>query len=434
MQTAAGPRLASALAAALSVATITAFAVAPLTHDPLPSRAKVIEDVSLPVEALEFDGIYTRQAVISRGETLGSLLRKLGELNPELLEFIRSDATARSLMSLRPGVTVRAQVDSSNRIQSIEYPMLDGLTEDDQPTRLDIDRSSRGQWRARASEIELDRTIESRVATINTSLFAATDLADIPESVAVRIPEIFASDIDFHRDVRKGDTLRIVYEVLHDPQSNTEARAGKILAVEYQGSQQSLNALWFERDEADGGGEYYNFDGRRLKRTFLRSPMEFTRITSGFTHGRRHPVFRDWRAHRGVDYAAPIGTKVRTIGDGTIDFIGYQRGYGKVVIVQHDNDRKTLYAHLNRFAPQLAAGDKVERGQKIGEVGKTGWATGPHLHFEFLLNGEQVDPQRVIPPPPPPLDMAEQARFDQFRDAFLSSVSDASKTAATRFE
>ena len=434
MQTAAGPRLASALAAALSVATITAFAVAPLTQDAFPSKARIIEVVELAAEPVEVDAIYTRQAIVSRGESLGTLIRKLGDLNPELIEFIRTDATARAMLSLRPGVTVRARVDSHNRIQSLEYPMLDGIREDDTPMRLDIDRSSRGKWRAQANAIELDRMIESRIATVNTSLFAATDAAGIPETVATRIPEIFASDIDFHRDVRKGDTLRIVYETLHDPSSNTDGRPGRILAVEYQGHEQSLSALWFERDEADGGGEFYNFDGRRLKRTYLRAPMEFTRITSGFTNGRRHPVFRDWRAHRGVDYAAPIGTKVRTIGDGIIDFIGYQRGYGNVVIVQHDSERKTLYAHLNRFAPKLAAGDKVERGQKIGEVGKTGWATGPHLHFEFLLNGEQVDPQLVIPPPPPPLDTAEQALFDQFRDAFLSSVSGVHVARSSRFE
>lgn len=436
MQTAAGPRLASALAAALSVATITAFAVAPLTQDAFPSKTRIIEHIDLIGEPIEVDATYTREAVVSRGESLGTLLRKLGDNNPDLVEFIRTDSTAKAMMSLRPGATVRAQVDSLNRIQSLEYPLLDGVNGDEQPTRLDIERSSRGKWRAQASDIVLDRTIESRVATVNTSLFAATDAVGVPESVATRIPEIFASDIDFHRDVRKGDTLRIVYELLHDPGSNTESRPGRILAVEYKGSEQSLSALWFERDDAEGSanGEFYNFEGRRLKRTFLRAPMEFTRITSGFTNGRRHPVFRDWRAHRGVDYAAPIGTKVRTIGDGTIDFIGYQRGYGNVVIVKHDDERKTLYAHLNRFAPKLVAGDRVERGQKIGEVGKTGWATGPHLHFEFLLNGEQVDPQRVIPPPPPPLDSTEQARFDQFRDAFLSRVTGVPGTDTSRFE
>jgi murein DD-endopeptidase MepM/ murein hydrolase activator NlpD len=434
MQTAAGPRLASALAAALSVATLTAFAVAPLTQEPLPSRFKVTEPIALPVTPVQAEGLYTRQAVISRGESLGSLMRKLGDLNPELIEFVRNDRIARQLLSLRPGVTVRAEVDASNRIQSIEYPMFDGVDDDDTPIRLDIERSEQGKWQARASDIELDRMIESRVATVTTSLFAATDAAGVPESVAARIPEVFSSDIDFHREVQQGDTLRIVYEVLHDPISNTEARPGRILAVEYQGRNRSLGALWFERADAEGGGEYYNFEGRRLKRSFLRSPMEFTRVSSGFTNGRRHPVFRDWRAHKGVDYAAPIGTNVRTIGEGTIDFVGNQRGYGNVVVVKHDAERKTLYAHLNRFAPKLSVGTQVQRGQLIGQVGKSGWATGPHLHFEFLVNDEQVDPEQMFPPAPPPLDGVEQARFDQFRDAFMRQVSGVANIEMARFE
>ncbi len=434
MQTAAGPRLASALAAALSVATLTAFAVAPLTQEPLPSRFKVTEPITLPVAPAQAEGLYTRQAVISRGESLGSLMRKLGDLNPELIEFVRNDKIARQLLSLRPGVTVRAEVDAGNRIQSLEYPMFDGIDDDETPIRLDIERSERGKWQARAHDIELDRMIESRVATVTTSLFAATDAAGIPESVAARIPDVFSSDIDFHRDVQEGDTLRIVYEVLHDPVSNTEARPGRILAVEYQGRSRSLGALWFERADAEGGGEYYNFEGRRLKRSFLRSPMEFTRVSSGFTNGRRHPVFRDWRAHKGVDYAAPIGTNVRTIGEGTIDFIGNQRGYGNVVVVKHDAERKTLYAHLNRFAPKLTVGSRVQRGQLIGQVGKSGWATGPHLHFELLVNDEQVDPEQIFPPAPLPLDTIEQARFEQFRDAFMRRVSDVANIEMARFE
>ncbi|MET0507497.1 MAG: M23 family metallopeptidase [Burkholderiaceae bacterium] len=434
MQTAAGPRLASALAAALSVATLTAFAVAPLTQEPLPSRFKVTEPIALPVAPAQAEGLYTRQAVISRGESLGSLMRKLGDLNPELIEFVRNDKIARQLLSLRPGVTVRAEVDAGNRIQSLEYPMFDGVDDDETPIRLDIERSERGKWQARAHDIELDRMIESRVATVTTSLFAATDAAGIPESVAARIPDVFSSDIDFHREVQEGDTLRIVYEVLHDPVSNAEARPGRILAVEYQGRSRSLGALWFERADAEGGGEYYNFEGRRLKRSFLRSPMEFTRVSSGFTNGRRHPVFRDWRAHKGVDYAAPIGTNVRTIGEGTIDFIGNQRGYGNVVVVKHDAERKTLYAHLNRFAPKLTAGSRVQRGQLIGQVGKSGWATGPHLHFELLVNDEQVDPEQIFPPAPLPLDTIEQARFEQFRDAFMRRVSDVANIEMARFE
>jgi murein DD-endopeptidase MepM/ murein hydrolase activator NlpD len=255
----------------------------------------------------------------------------------------------------------------------------------------------------------MDRTLVTRTATISTSLFAASDQAGIPDTIVAQIPDIFAADMDFHRDVRKGDKLRVVYESFTDPQTLADGEPGKLLAVEYQSHNRRLEAVWFERD--DGEGDYYNFDGRTLRKTFLRSPMEFTRITSGFSLGRRHPVFRDWRAHKGIDYAAPVGTKIRTIGDGVVDFVGVQRGYGKVVIVKHDRERSTLYAHMSKFSAKVKEGERVDQGEVIGYVGQTGWASGPHLHFEFLVNGEPNDPAAVMPPPQPPLNLQALARF-----------------------
>jgi murein DD-endopeptidase MepM/ murein hydrolase activator NlpD len=407
MQTSAGKRLASALAAALSVATLTAFAVAPLAEEP-PPNLRVIEPVSLLPLALEIEGDFLRQTTISRGETLGSLFRKLGEQDRELTDFVRTDTTARKLLRLQPGTTVRAEVDQQNRIRALSYPLNLGSESAQQPMRLQLQRDQ-GQWQATIEPMVMDRTLVTRTATITTSLFAATDQAGIPDNITAQIPEIFASDMDFHRDVRKGDKLRVVYESFTDPQTLSDGQPGKLLAVEYQSQNRRLEAVWFER--ADGEGDFYNFDGRTLRKTFLRSPMEFTRITSGFTMGRRHPVFRDWRAHKGIDYAAPVGTKIRTIGEGVVDFVGVQRGYGKVVIVKHDRERSTLYAHMSKFAPKVSEGARVDQGDVIGYVGQTGWASGPHLHFEFLVNGEPNDPAAVLPPPEPPLDMYALARF-----------------------
>jgi murein DD-endopeptidase MepM/ murein hydrolase activator NlpD len=407
MQTSAGKRLASALAAALSVATLTAFAVAPLAEEPPPPNLRVIEPIALTPQPLEIEGNFLRQTVISRGETLGSLFRKLGEQDRELMDFVRTDTTARKLLRLQAGATVRAEVDHQNRINSLSYP-LGSTDSSEQPMRLELQREN-GQWQATIVPMVLDRTLITRTATIASSLFAATDQAGIPDAITAQIPEIFAADLDFHRDVRKGDKLRVVYETFTDPETLSDGQPGKLLAVEYQSQGRRLEAVWFERD--DGTGDYYNFDGRTLRKTFLRSPLEFTRITSGFTQGRRHPVFRDWRAHKGIDYAAPTGTKIRTIGDGVVDFVGVQRGYGKVVIVKHDRERSTLYAHLSKFAPKVTEGARVDQGDVIGYVGQTGWASGPHLHFEFLLNGEPNDPAAVLPPPEPPLDMQALARF-----------------------
>jgi murein DD-endopeptidase MepM/ murein hydrolase activator NlpD len=407
MQTSAGKRLASALAAALSVATLTAFAVAPLAEEPPPPNLRVIEPVALLPQPLEIQGDFLRQTVISRGETLGSLFRKLGEQDRELLDFVRTDTTARKLLRLQAGTTVRAEVDHQNQITSLSYPM-GSKDSAEQPMRLELQREA-GQWQATIVPMVLDRALVTRTATITSSLFAATDQAEIPDAITAQIPEIFAAELDFHRDVRQGDKLRVVYESFTDPEALSDGQPGKLLAVEYQSQNRRLEAVWFERD--DGTGDFYNFDGGTLRKTFLRSPMEFTRITSGFTQGRRHPVFRDWRAHKGIDYAAPAGTKIRTIGDGVVDFVGVQRGYGKVVIVKHDRERSTLYAHMSKFAPKVSEGERVNQGDVIGYVGQTGWASGPHLHFEFLLNGEPNDPAAVLPPPEPPLDMQALARF-----------------------
>jgi murein DD-endopeptidase MepM/ murein hydrolase activator NlpD len=162
--------------------------------------------------------------------------------------------------------------------------------------------------------------------------------------------------------------------------------------------------------------------------------MEFTRISSGFSLGRRHPVFRDWRAHKGIDYVAPAGTKIRTIGEGVVDFVGVQRGYGRVVIVKHDKERSTLYAHMSKFAPQIAEGAKVAQGQVIGYVGQTGWASGPHLHFEFLINGEPEDPAAVLPPPEPPLDRQALARFEETTSDLLQRLRWQDSTQIAAFE
>ena len=408
MQTSTGKRLASALAAALSVATLTAFAVAPLTEEPLPPRLRIIEPLSLSPQPLPTEGQFLRQAVISRGESLGSLFRKLGDQDRDLVDFVRLDSTARKLLRLKAGTTVRAEVDSQNQIQSISYPLDAGTDPEQASMRLELQRGN-GKWGARIVPMIMDRTVVTRTATVNSSLYAATDQAGIPDTITARIPEIFASDMDFHRDVRKGDKLRVVYEMFNDPETLSEGQPGKLLAVEYLAENKRLEAMWFER--GDGEGDYYNFDGRSLRKTFLRSPMEFTRVSSGFTNGRRHPVFRDWRAHKGIDYAAPTGTKIRTIGDGQVEFVGVQRGYGNVVIIKHDKERSTLYAHMSRFAPKITEGAKVSQGQVIGDVGRSGWASGSHLHFEFLVDGEPNDPAAVLPPPEPPLDMQALARF-----------------------
>jgi len=224
--------------------------------------------------------------------------------------------------------------------------------------------------------------------TVRSSLFAATDDARIPDAVATQLAEVFATDIDFHRELRKGDTFSVVYEALTaDGEAITWGASGKLLGADFVNNGRNYSAVWFK--DAQGKGAYFGLDGQSKKRAFLASPMEFSRVTSGFAM-RMHPILNTWKQHKGVDYGAPSGTPIRTVGDGVVDFAGWQNGYGNVVEIRHDNGRSTVYAHMSRI--DVKRGQHVDQGMRIGAVGSTGWATGPHLHFEVKLNGVQQNP------------------------------------------
>jgi murein DD-endopeptidase MepM/ murein hydrolase activator NlpD len=258
-------------------------------------------------------------------------------------------------------------------------------------TRLTITRNG-DQWRADSELAKLDTQVRVAGGTIQTSLFAATDEARLSDQIAVQMVELFAGDIDFHRELHRGDTFSVVYESLSaDGQPVTWADdAGRVLVAEFVNGTKVHQVLWYAEDNAKGG--YYGFDGQSRRRAFLASPMAFSRVTSGFSM-RMHPILNTWRQHGGVDYAAPTGTAVRAVGDGWVQFAGWQNGYGNVVQIAHGNDKQTLYAHLSRI--EVKQGQRIEQGQRVGSVGATGWATGPHLHFEFRVRGQHQDPTRI---------------------------------------
>jgi murein DD-endopeptidase MepM/ murein hydrolase activator NlpD len=228
--------------------------------------------------------------------------------------------------------------------------------------------------------------------------------------------EIFSGEIDFHRALRKGDRFSVVYETLEG--DGEPLRTGRVLSAEFNNAGKVSQAMWFQEPTAGNltsqtltKGAYYNLAGESLRRAYLASPMEFSRVTSGFKM-RFHPILQTWRAHLGVDYAAPTGTPVRTIADGTVEFAGVQNGFGNVVIVKHGNSNTTVYAHLSRIA--VKKGQPVGQGQNVGAVGSTGWATGPHLHFEFRVNGVHRDPLTMARQSESlPVPVALKAQFDK---------------------
>jgi murein DD-endopeptidase MepM/ murein hydrolase activator NlpD len=403
---------------------VTAFGIAPLAPDAaqLPQRlvteAVQTEDVSLQLEALAAHPLALRRNEITRGtDTPESLLARLGVVDASATMFLRTDATARRLLAGRGGKMVQAEIDENGHLTQLvaRYPAERSEQFKTHFTRLTIDRTS-GRWLARLETQPLLARERMGSGTIRSSLFAATDDANLPDSIAQQLAEIFSTEIDFHRELRKGDTFSVVYEALTADGEVIawNEGAGRVLAAEFVNGGKTHKALWFGQ-AANGRGAYFSPDGQSKRRAFLASPMEFSRVTSGFAM-RMHPILNTWRAHLGVDYGAPVGTPVRSVGDGVVEFAGQQNGYGNVVQLGHGNSRSTLYAHLSRI--DVKKGQRVEQGQRIGAVGMTGWSTGPHLHFEFRVNGKHQDPLVIAKASEPvTLEPALRARFAEVAKA-----------------
>jgi len=390
-------RIAGSLAVLLLGTGVTAFGVAPLAPDaadlPVHEIVEVVQ--ALPRQA-QIDALLDHQFNLYRTEvtrssdTAETLLRRLNIDDADAAAFLRIDGNARSLLIGRAGKTVTAETTDDQRL--LKLSMRWATDDDTQFKRLVISRNGT----AFTSRIEsAPYTISTRMASgnIKSSLFAATDDANIPDAVATQMVSIFSGDIDFQRSLRKGDHFSVFYETLEA--DGESIKTGKVLSTEFVNNGKTFQAMWFN-DSAQVAsankapkGAYYSLDGQSLRKAYLASPVAFSRISSGFKM-RFHPILQTWRNHLGVDYASPTGTPVRSIGDGVVDFAGVQNGFGNVIFINHKAGHTTVYAHLSRI--NVKRGERISQGQNIGAVGSTGWATGPHLHFEFRVNGQQQDP------------------------------------------
>lgn len=380
---------------------VTAFGIAPLAPnaEDLPQHL-----IAEPVRALDLEdqlsALASHQLALVRNDltrssdTADSLLRRMGAFDPAAAKFLRDDPVARRVLQGRVGKMVQLSADNAGMVQSmvVRYAAEDSEQQSTHFTRLSIKRQGDG-FITTLETAPLQAQTRLGSGTVRSSLFVATDEAGIPDAIASQMADMFSGDIDFHRDLRKGDRFSVVYESMtaDGEPINWGGAAGQVIAAEFDNDGKSYSAVWY-RDSKTGKGSYYGFDGLSKRRTFLSSPMEFSRITSGFAM-RFHPILQKWKAHLGTDYGAPTGTAVRTVGDGSVSFAGWQNGFGNVIYVKHAGSRETVYAHLSRL--YVKKGQRVEQGQKIGAVGSTGWATGPHLHFEFRVNGQHKDP-RII--------------------------------------
>ena len=413
-----------AAAAGLSGATALALAVSPLAPDAADLPTRVVQEVvpTLPVEPqLEalaaLDLALSRTEVTRSGESVAALFKRLGIQDAPALRFVQNDPGLRRLVDGRGGRLVSATVTRSGLLHELIIRSASERADQERShfvrsTLSRVDRSDAPLFEKRVETEALSTQTRFAGGTIRSSLFAATDEARIPDAVATQMAEIFSGDIDFHRELRKGDSFHLVYEAVTADGMPVpwNSGAGRILAAEFLNAGRQHQALWFET--APGKGAYFDPSGKSRKRVFLASPMEFSRVTSGFAM-RMHPIHKVWRQHLGVDYAAPTGTPVRTVGDGVVEFAGWQNGFGNVVHVSHGNSKVTVYAHLSRI--DVRKGQRVEQGQHIGAVGATGWATGPHLHFEFRVGGVHQDPLKIAKASESvPLDPAAKPRFNEW--------------------
>lgn len=432
-------RVTGTFAALLLGTGVTAFGVAPLAPDAadLPVR-QVLEAVqTLPLQtqldALADHGFKLYRTDTTRSsDTFDTLLKRLNINDPAAAAFLRKDINAKILLSGRTGKNVTAEATDAQALQklTVRWPAED----DKNFNRLVVDRTPAGL----TSRIETAPYVaNSRLASgvIQTSLFAATDDAGVPDHVATQIAEMFATDIDFRKALRKGDRFNVVYETLEA--DGEPLRAGRVLSAEFVNAGKAHQAMWFEAPGVDTNGiahkgGYYTLDGKSLRRGYLSSPLEFSRVTSGFSM-RFHPIAKKWRAHLGTDFAAPTGTPARTVGDGVVSFAGVQGGYGNVVIITHRNGHETLYAHLSKI--NVRVGQKVDQSDTIGLVGSTGWSTGPHLHFEFRVNGVHQDPMTIAKQSDTvAVPQAAMAQFKQLATVISSQLQAAATITQSRAE
>lgn len=364
----------------------------------LPPPAESLPESAAVAEQAEPTGNW-HKVTIKSGDSLARLFNQQGIPPRQLHDILASGGAAKKLTRIYPGQVLRLRTSGEEGLLELHYE-IDALNQ------VVVNRTDNG-YESRLEVREPEHRVLRAAGTIDSSLFLAAQKASLPESVTMELAGIFGWDIDFALDIREGDQFAVLYEGLY--LDGERIGTGNILAAEFGNQGKLYRAVRYT--DARGHTDYYAPDGHSMRKTFLRTPVAFTRISSRFSSGRKHPVLNRIRAHKGVDYAASTGTPVKATGNGKIVLRGKKGGYGNTVVIQHGSSYSTLYAHLNNFARGKKVGDRVQQGEIIGYVGSTGLATGPHLHYEFRVNGVHRNPLTVKLPDAAPLPK-------KFRDDF----------------
>ncbi len=358
-------------------------------------------DAEAGIAMLAADGTYEpdwRTVQVRAGQTLSDIFRELGLSPNELQRALDAQQDATALRRIRPGDEFAFDIDEAGALRAMRFDR-------DDATRVTLQFSA-GSVVEAAEDRAVERRVQVAHGVIKRSLFEAGDQAGMSDLMVLKLANAFGYDIDFAQDLREGDSFSAIYDEVY--REGERLRDGDIVAATFVNQGKRYTAIRFTN--AQGETLFYTEDGRPLRKAFLRTPVEFSRISSRFSSGRMHPILGKMRAHRGVDYAAPSGTPIRAAGDGKIMFRGWQNGYGNVVILQHNGKYTTLYGHMSKFA-NAKVGQRVSQGQVIGYIGMTGLASGPHLHYEFRLAGKHRDPLTVTLPKEEPLPAGELASF-----------------------
>jgi murein DD-endopeptidase MepM/ murein hydrolase activator NlpD len=402
------------------IATITASASYALIvpedssgHAPWHStHALVIPQLTIKDELrLDLGGVSNIQSIykIKAGDTIFGILSKYG-VNKADFQGLSSTELVGRLNLIRPGEVVNLRFSPDNVLEELVYT----------PSRIETIKLYRTDSGYKGQKLvkEIERRITYAHGTIHSSQFLDGKKAELSEKLIVQLATIFAWDINFTLSIHSDDQFTLIYEKLY--LDGEEYDTGNILAAEFVTDGQVFRAIRYTDEQ--GMVNYYDPEGNNLRQSFLRTPVEFTRISSGFNSRRRHPVLKHVRAHRGVDFVAPKGTPVRATGDGKIEYMGTKDGYGRVVVIQHQKKYSTLYAHLLRFDTKIKNTKTVRQGQVIGYVGKSGLASGYHLHYEFRVNKVHRDPLKVRIPKVPSIEKKRLAEFKKHTSFLLSQI------------
>jgi murein DD-endopeptidase MepM/ murein hydrolase activator NlpD len=380
-----------------------------------------LSTATLTTEAIELPPIanaaatpaasFWRNERFQRGDTVAALLSRLNIIDNSAMNYLNNAPEPSSFRALTPGKEVQAETGPNGELISLRFLNNSG-------EQVLIDKLN-GEFQTKTLTVQLEKRLFVRTGEIKTTLYAATDAAGLPESAADQLNALFGGDIDFHHEVKPGDKFTVVYEMTYN--NGALVNTGHIQAAEFINRGRSYRAIYFQKDAQNSG--YYTPEGKNVQKAFLRNPIEYSRVSSGFSSNRMHPVLNTMRAHKGTDFAAPIGTPIKATADGIVSSVGWENGYGNVIKVNHQGGHyNTVYGHMSKFASGIRSGQHVRQGQIIGYVGMTGLASGPHLHYEFKIDGKQHNPLSVALPSAQPVSNAYKTAFQSVASDFVARL------------